>query len=213
MEKLKIREAIIVEGRYDKAAVSRVADTVILETAGFGIFSDREKLALFRRLAQTRGLILLTDSDGGGTLIRSFLKSALDPGQVKHAYIPEIFGKEHRKCHPSRAGTLGVEGMSDSTLRQALLRCGATLEGKKTSGGCVPPLTKADLYAMGLSGGNGSAGRRSRLLRALCLPSRLSSNAMLDLLNILMTRQALADLVETLSDAEAVPSPAGNMPN
>ena len=137
MKKLKIKEAIVVEGRYDKAALANVVDTVIVDTAGFGVFSDKEKLALLRRLAQARGLIVLTDSDGGGFLIRSFLKSAIDPKLVKHAYIPDVPGKEKRKKSPSKEGLLGVAGMSPEVLEAVLRRAGATIDGVPSTG-CVP---------------------------------------------------------------------------
>ncbi len=122
---MRIQEAIVVEGRYDKAAVAAVADTLILETAGFGVFKDAERLALLRRLAEQRGLIVLTDSDGAGFVIRSYLKGAIPRGQVKHAYIPDVTGKERRKRAPGKEGKLGVEGMKPDVLRQAILRGGA----------------------------------------------------------------------------------------
>ena len=126
---LRIREAIVVEGRYDKNTLSQVVDGVILETSGFSIFQDSEKLNLLRRLAAQRGLIILTDSDGAGFVIRNFLKGAIPPEQVKHAYVPDIYGKERRKRAPGKEGKLGVEGMDPEVLRQALLRAGATVEG------------------------------------------------------------------------------------
>ena len=191
---IRVKEAIVVEGRYDKAALANVADTVIVDTAGFGVFSDREKLALLRRLAQARGLIILTDSDGGGLLIRNFLKSAIDPALVKHAYIPDIPGKERRKRTPSKEGKLGVEGMSPAILEQALRRAGATLD-EEPAGGCVPPLTKAELYELGLSGRPDSGARRAALKKALDLPENLSANALLDVLNLLTTREELAQIL------------------
>ena len=197
MKKLKIKEAIVVEGRYDKAALANVVDTVIVDTAGFGVFSDGEKLALLRRLAQARGLIVLTDSDGGGFLIRSFLKSSIDPVLVKHAYIPDVPGKEKRKKSPSKEGKLGVEGMSPEVLETALRRAGATIDGEAAAG-CVPPLTKAELYAMGRAGTPDSAARRAKLQKALDLPAGLTANALLDVLNALVTREELTALVEKI---------------
>lgn len=194
---ITIREAIVVEGRYDKAALASVVDAVIIDTAGFGIFSDREKLALLRRLAEARGLVVLTDSDGGGFLIRSFLKSAIDPALVKHAYIPDVYGREKRKRKPSKEGKLGVEGMSADTLLACLRRAGATFG----DGGGAPPrgtLTKADLYAMGLSGTAGSAALRRAVQKRLGLPEGLTANALLDVLNVLSTREELEALVESL---------------
>lgn len=192
---IRVKEAIVVEGRYDKAALANVVDAIIVDTAGFGVFSDREKLALLRRLATARGLIILTDSDGGGLLIRNFLKGAIDPALVKHAYIPDIPGKERRKKAPSKEGKLGVEGMSPSILEQALRRAGATLDAK-AAGGCIPPLTKAELYAMGLCGRPDSGARRAALKKALQLPENLSANALLDVLNLLTTREDLAHILE-----------------
>lgn len=185
---LKIREVILVEGRYDKNTLSQVVDAVILETSGFGVFHDRQKQKLLRTLAGQRGLIVLTDSDGAGFVIRNFIKGCVDPGQVKHAYIPDIPGKEHRKPAPSKEGKLGVEGMRPEVLVEALRRAGATIEGEET-----PPraeISKADLYARGLTGREGSAERRRRLMQALDLPERLSTAALLDVLNALMTREA-----------------------
>ena len=197
MKKLKVKEAIVVEGRYDKAALANIADTVIVDTAGFGVFSDGEKLALLRRLAQARDLIVLTDSDGGGFLIRSFLKSSIDPALVKHAYIPDVPGKEKRKKSPSKEGLLGVEGMSPEILEAALRRAGATIDGEAATG-CVPPLTKAEMYAMGLAGTPDSAARRAALQKALNLPAGLTANALLDVLNALVTREELTALAAKL---------------
>lgn len=158
---LKIREAIVVEGRYDKNTLSQVVDTVILETAGFGIFRDEETLALLRRIGAKRGLILLTDSDGAGFLIRNYLKGALPQDQVKHAYIPDRYGKERRKRRPGKEGKLGVEGMPPAVLEAALRQAGATVLGEDSAPPQAPPLTKADLYACGLSGGR-AAGKSGR---------------------------------------------------
>lgn len=184
---LTVREVILVEGRYDKNTLSQVVDAVILETAGFGIFHDRQKQKLLRALAEQRGLIVLTDSDGAGFVIRNFIKGCVDPSLVKHAFIPDISGKERRKAAPSKAGKLGVEGMKPEILLQALRRAGATFAGEaeKTRSG----ITKADLYARGLSGGEGSAERRQRLMKMLDLPERLSATALLDVLNALMTKE------------------------
>ncbi len=197
---IRIREAIVVEGRYDKAALANVADTVIVDTEGFGVFSDREKLALLRRLAQARGLIVLTDSDGGGFLIRNFLKSAIDPALVKHAYIPDVPGKERRKKSPSKQGLLGVEGMPPAVLEDALRRAGATEVGQEQAGPAAAPMTKAELYAMGLAGRPDSARCRARVKKALDLPAGLSANALLDVLNALSSRE---EVERILSDAGA----------
>lgn len=184
----KIREVIVVEGRYDKNALSQVVDAVILETAGFGIFKDRQKQKLLRTLAETRGLIVLTDPDGAGFVIRSFLKGCTDPSKVKHAYVPDIPGKERRKRAPSKEGKLGVEGMRPELLLEALRRAGASFEDAEEAPE-REPITKADLYARGLSGGEGSAEKRRELLKKLNLPERLTANALLDVLNALMSRE------------------------
>ncbi len=194
---LRIREAIVVEGRYDKNTLSQLVDGVILETNGFGIFKDREKLALLRRIAEKRGLILLTDSDGAGFVIRNYLKGAIPPEQVKQAYIPDLFGKEKRKRRPGREGKLGVEGMSPAVLEAALRQAGATILGEEARRQ-MTALTKADLYACGLSGGEGSKEKRHSLLRQLGLPEHLSPNAMLPVLSALYTREDLLNALERL---------------
>lgn len=183
---LKIKEVILVEGRYDKIALSQAVDAVILEAGGFGIFNDRQKQALLRRLAETRGLIVLTDSDGAGFVIRNFIKSCVDPRYLKQAYIPDVYGKERRKSSPSKEGKLGVEGMRPQVLVEALLRAGASAEERGTR---EETITKADLYARGLSGREGSAQRRKALLDRLELPERLTADALLDVLNSLMSRE------------------------
>ena len=185
--KPRIREAIIVEGRYDKNALSQVVDTVILTTEGFGVFRDKEKLAYFRRLAEKRGMILLTDPDGAGFVIRNHLKGALPPEQVKQAYVPDVMGKERRKRKGGKEGKLGVEGMSPDVLLAALRNCGATFEGEepvKQSAG----ITRADLMDKGLIG-PGSAARRAELVQALQLPEHLTTAGLLDALNLLLSRE------------------------
>lgn len=190
---IRIREAIIVEGRYDKNTLAQIVDAPILETSGFGIFHDRQRLALLRRLAETRGIIVLTDSDGAGFVIRNYLRSAIDPSQVKHAYIPDIAGKERRKRTASKEGKLGVEGMRPDVLLEALRRAGATIEGEETQAAGAR-ITKADLYAAGLTGGADSKAARQRLLAQLDLPEHLSTNALLEVLNALMTREEFQKL-------------------
>lgn len=187
----KIREVVVVEGRYDKNTLSQVVDAVILETSGFGIFNDREKRKLLQTLAEKRGLIVLTDSDGAGFLIRNHIKGFVDPSLVKHAYIPDIPGKERRKARASREGKLGVEGMRPQVLLDALTRAGATFEDEPNVQTSSPRITKADLYALGLSGGAESARKRVELQRELELPERLSADALLDVLNALMDRDTL----------------------
>lgn len=187
---ISVKEVIVVEGRYDKDTLSQVFDAAIVETSGFGVFKDREKLALLRRLAEARGLVILTDSDGAGLVIRNFLKGAIDPALVKMAYVPEIAGKERRKSRPSKEGVLGVEGMSPETLIEALRRAGATLGGQAPTHRSGD-ITKATLYELGLSGGPGSAKKRRELLRRLGLPEKLGANALLDVLNALYDAEEL----------------------
>lgn len=190
---LKIKEAIVVEGRYDKNKLAQLVDTVILETSGFGIFKDKEQLALLRKIGEKRGLILLTDSDGAGFVIRNHLKGALPPDQVKHAYIPDCFGKERRKRKPGKEGKLGVEGMEPEVLLQALRQAGATILNEEEEREESTPLTKADLFACGLSGGEGSREKRQALLKKLGLPAYLSPNAMLPVLSSLYDRESLLE--------------------
>ena len=184
----RIKEVIVVEGRYDKNTLSQVVDASILETSGFGIFNDAARRRLLKTLAETRGLIVLTDSDGAGFLIRNHIRGAVDPKYVKHAYIPDIYGKERRKAKASKEGKLGVEGMRPEVLLEALTRAGATFDDSPAEERPAQ-ITKADLYARGLSGREGSAGKRRQLLKSLELPERMSADAMLDVLNALMDRE------------------------
>ena len=193
---IPVREVIVVEGRYDKNTLLQVFDAVIVETNGFGINNDAEKMALLRRLAEARGLVILTDSDAAGFMIRAKLKGAIAPALVKHAYIPDIPGRERRKRRASNEGKLGVEGMERAVLIDALRRAGATMGGEETPGVRRAGISKADLYALGLAGGEGSAERRRALLRRLALPERLSANAMLGVLNALYTAEELRELVQ-----------------
>ena len=189
---IRVREAIVVEGRYDANTLRQIVDAPVFETGGFGVFNDRERLKLLRLAAEKRGLIILTDSDGAGFVIRRYLSGAIDPGLVKHAYVPDVLGKERRKKGPSKEGKLGVEGMRPEIIVDALRRAGATIEGetsRRTPGG----ITKADLYAAGLSGRPDSAEKRRALLKQLGLPERMSANAMLRALELLYTRDEFCD--------------------
>lgn len=192
MEKLKIKEVIVVEGKYDLNALKQIIDGVVITTGGFGVFNSKDKLALIRKMAASRGIIVLTDSDGAGFVIRNHLKGALPKNQVKHAYIPDVYGKERRKRTASKEGKLGVEGMRPEVIRQALIDCGATIEGVDTTPRAE--ITKTDLFCVGLSGGQGSSEKRQMLLRKLDLPERLTANALLDVLNSLMDRDAFLSL-------------------
>lgn len=194
---IQLREAIITEGKYDKIKLSGLFDTVILTTDGFGIFKDKEKQRLIRRLARERGILVLTDSDSAGFVIRSFLSGIVEPQYVTHVYIPDIFGKEKRKDAPSKEGKLGVEGVRTEVILEALRKAGVTARD-------VPQtknrreVTKTDFMEDGLSGGQNSAERRRRLLRQLDLPERTSANAMLKIINTFMTYAEYKEAVARL---------------
>ena len=185
--KPRVREVIVVEGRYDKNALSQVVDAAIVETGGFAVFNDREKVAYLRALAEKRGLILLTDPDGAGFVIRDHLKGVLPPDRLKQAYIPDIPGKERRKRRPGKEGKLGVEGMTPEVLLAALRRAGATIEGEDPAP-APAAITKADLLDKGLIGPH-SAEKRAALQRRLGLPERLTANGLLEALTLLLTRE------------------------
>lgn len=183
----RVSEVIVVEGRYDKNTLSQIVDAVIIETSGFGVFNDREKQQLLRTLAEKRGLIVLTDSDGAGLVIRNFIKGSVDPKLVKHAYIPEVYGKERRKAKASKEGKLGVEGMSPEVILNALRRAGATIDGAAAQE--TEPISMADMYHVGLTGKPDSAMRRERLLSGMELPKKMTAAALLPVLNALMSRE------------------------
>lgn len=187
---IKLKQAVVVEGRYDKNTLSQLIDAPIFETNGFGIMKNKKLLAFLRTVAEKRGLIILTDSDGAGFVIRNFLKGALPKDKVLHAYIPDIYGKERRKEHPGKEGKLGVEGMSPEILLSALRNAGAETEITAVS---AERITKTDLFLAGLSGGKESAEKRKRLQEALSLPEHLGSNAFLDALNLLMSREEFTE--------------------
>ena len=187
-----VREVIVVEGRYDKNSLSQVVDAVIIETSGFGIFNNIQKQKLLRKMAESRGLVVLTDSDGAGFVIRNFIKSCVDPALVKHAYIPDIYGKEKRKLSPSKEGKLGVEGMRPDILLEALRRAGATIDGEESK--VRARISKADMFAKGLSGKEGSKERRAAFIRQLDLPEHMTADALLDFLNATMTREEFLDI-------------------
>lgn len=191
---LKIREAIVVEGRYDKNTLAQIVDAPILETKGFGLFKDPKQLELLRSVAKKRGLIVLTDSDGAGFVIRNHIKSAIPAKYLKHAYIPDVAGKEKRKAAPGKEGKLGVEGMSPEVLLSALKNAGATIEGESTARG-NDQITKQDFVEFGLSGGPNASERRKRLQNRLHLPEHMSANALLQALNLLLSREELAEIV------------------
>ena len=191
---LRIREAIVVEGRYDKNALAQIVDAPILETKGFGLFKDPKQLELLRSVAKKRGLIVLTDSDGAGFVIRNHIKSAIPAKYLKHAYIPDVAGKEKRKAAPGKEGKLGVEGMSPEVLLAALKNAGATIEGESMAQE-NDQITKQDFVEFGLSGGLNASERRKRLENRLHLPEHMSANALLQALNLLLSREELAEIV------------------
>lgn len=190
---VKIKEAIVVEGRYDKNTLSQIVDAPILETAGFGIFKDKQQMALLRRVAEKRGLIVFTDSDGAGFVIRNHIKSAIPGKFLKHAYIPDIPGKERRKSAPGKEGKLGVEGMTPDIILEALRRAGASIEGEETAE--VSRITKQDLMELGLSGGPDASEKRLTLQKKLGFPEHMSANALLQALNLLYTKEELEELL------------------
>lgn len=191
MEKLEFRQAIVVEGRYDKHTLSQVVSSLILETNGFGIFKEKEQMCLLRQVAEKRGLIVFTDGDGAGFVIRNRLITSIPKEQLKHAYIPDIYGKERRKAEKSKEGKLGVEGMSPEILREALLRSAPDV--------CVSenknPITTADFMAWGLSGGEKSQIRREILLKKLNLPQRMSKKGLLSVVNACYDRETIEEIL------------------
>lgn len=192
---VKIKQAIVVEGKYDQNTLSQLVDTTIFQTRGFGVMHDKALLELLRKAARTTGLIIFTDSDGAGFVIRNFLKGALPKEGVFHAYIPDIPGKEKRKRAPGKEGLLGVEGMTKEILLSALENAGADLggEAEKRPGDTI---TKFDLYTAGLSGKPDSASKRAAFLEKLRFPAHMSANALLDALNLLYTREEFLALFE-----------------
>lgn len=193
---VNIQEAIVVEGRYDKNTLCQIIDAPVFETDGFGIFKNHEKMALLRAVASRRGLIVFTDSDGAGFVIRNYIKSAIPGKYLKHAYIPDIPGKETRKSAPGKEGKLGVEGMTPEIILNALKASGATFSHSE-----VPEphgITKQDLATLGLSGGKSSSFRRQKLQKMLKLPEHMSANALLQALNILYTFDELSELVKAM---------------
>ena len=193
---IKIKEAIVVEGRYDKNTLSQIVDATIFETNGFGIFKDPQKMELLRRVAQKRGLIVFTDSDGAGFVIRNRIKSCIPSEHLKHAYIPDIYGKERRKSAPGKEGKLGVEGMTREIIYDSLRHSGATIEGEAVTP--VAAMTKQDMMELGLSGGKNSAAKRLALLKKLELPEHMSANALLQTMNVLYGLDEIRSIIDDL---------------
>lgn len=197
---LKIKEAIVVEGRYDKNTLSQLVDTLILTTDGFQVFQRKDKAALLRRVAAKRGLIVLTDSDGAGFVIRNHLKGIIPQNQLKQCYIPDVYGKEKRKKTPGKEGKLGVEGMPPAVLEEALRRCGATILGEAAKERNQEEITRLDLFQAGLSGGENSAAKRKALLKRLDLPEHLSANALVQVLNTILTKEEFQTVLQKLDE-------------
>lgn len=185
--KPRIKEVIVVEGRYDKNALLQVVDATVITTEGFGVFNDKEKVGYLRRLAEKQGVLLLTDPDGAGFVIRNYLKGALPPQQIKQAYVPDILGKERRKKKGGKEGKLGVEGMSPAQLLDSLRRSGATILGEETPRESAG-ITSADLMEKGLIGPN-SAQKRADLIKKLQLPQHISTKGLLEAINLLLSRE------------------------
>ena len=190
---VKIKEAIVVEGRYDKNTLSQIIDAPIFETGGFAIFKDKKQMRLLRQVAEKRGLIVFTDADGAGFVIRNHIKSAIAGKYLKHAYTPDIFGKERRKVAPGKEGKLGVEGMKKDVILDSLRKAGATIEGEDTQ--TCGQITKQDLVELGLSGGADASAKRRALMKELELPQHMSANALLQVLNLLYSLEELKMLV------------------
>ena len=195
---VKIKEAIVVEGRYDKNTLSQILDATILETSGFGIFKNKEQMQLLRKVAEVRGLIVFTDADGAGFVIRNHIKSAIPNQYLKHAYTPDILGKERRKAAPGKEGKLGVEGMTQDVILESLRRAGATFEGE-TAEKMAGEITKADLMDLGLYGPDSNE-RRAALIKKLGFPEKISTNGFLQAVNLLYTKNELTTIVEKMEN-------------
>lgn len=190
---IKIKQAVIVEGKYDKIRLSNIVDTVIVPVHGFSVYRDRETAELIRTLARTRGIVILTDSDSAGFQIRNKIKEIARGGSVINVYVPDIKGKERRKREPSKQGLLGVEGIDDDIILEAFRRAGVLAEKSEAP---KDPITKADLFDLGLIGAENSAQRRAELQRSLGLPERLSANMLLEMLNVMYTRERFLEEVK-----------------
>lgn len=194
---IKLKEAVIVEGRYDKIKLKNLIDAPIIETNGFRIFNDKERQSLIRQIAVKRGILIMTDSDGAGLVIRNFINGAVDKSKIKHCYIPQLEGKEKRKEQQSKEGFLGVEGVPDEVIIDAIRKSGAVIEGEEHYKSAE--ITKADLFRLGLTGSENSSAKRRALLRRLDMPGYLSTNAMLTALNCLYSLEELNDIIDTIS--------------
>lgn len=195
-DKIKLSEAVIVEGKYDKIKLSNILDAFIIETNGFAVFKDKTKLSFIKKLAKERGIIILTDSDHAGFMIRNYISSGVPKEQIKNVYIPDIFGKEKRKNAPSKEGKLGVEGMTKEVIVEALSKAGIT----SSKSVCSDPVTTVDFYDLGLSGGTGSKAKRKALCKALDLPEFLSTSSLISCINNFMTKEEFYSFCQNLGD-------------
>ena len=193
---IKLKEAVIVEGRYDKIKLKNLIDAPIIETNGFRIFNDKERRDMIRQIADRRGILIMTDSDGAGLVIRNFLNGAVDKAKIKHCYIPQLEGKEKRKEQKSKEGFLGVEGVPDEVVIEAIRKSGATVIGEEAAS--TNEITKADLFKLGLTGTENSAQKRKKLLKKLNMPDYLSTNAMLTALNCLYSLEELKSVLNEI---------------
>ena len=193
-EKIKLTEAVIVEGKYDKIKLSNILDAFIIETNGFAIFKDKSKLSFIKKLAKERGIIILTDSDHAGFMIRNYISSGVPKEQIKNVYIPDIFGKEKRKDTPSKEGKLGVEGMTKEVILVSLEKAGVS----STSSVCDNPITTVDFYDLGLTGGANSKAKRKAVCKALDLPEFLSTSSLISCINNFMTKEEFFALCQNL---------------
>ncbi len=196
---LHLEQAVIVEGKYDKIKLSSVVDAVIITTNGFSVIKDKEKLEIIRFFAKNKGIIILTDSDSAGFKIRNFLKGAISDGKITNVYIPDIFGKEKRKAAPSKEGKIGVEGIDTQILLEAFRKAGVISNEADSE---REPVTKLDLFEAGLSGGNNSAEKRSELLKYLGMPELMTTNAMLEIINTMMSRDEFMKITAKLSQRQ-----------
>ena len=194
--KIKLSEAVIVEGKYDKIKLSNILDAFIIETNGFAVFKDKTKLSFIKKLAKERGIIILTDSDHAGFMIRNYISSGVPKEQIKNVYIPDIFGKEKRKNAPSNEGKLGVEGMTKEVIVEALSKAGIT----SSKSVCSDPVTTVDFYDLGLTGGAGSKAKRKALCKALDLPEFLSTSSLISCINNFMTKEEFYSICQNLGD-------------
>lgn len=195
-DKIKLTEAVIVEGKYDKIKLSNILDAFIIETNGFAVFKDKTKLSFIKKLAKERGIIILTDSDHAGFMIRNYISSGVPKEQIKNVYIPDIFGKEKRKNAPSKEGKLGVEGMTKEVIVEALSKAGVT----SSKSVCSDPVTTVDFYDLGLTGGAGSKAKRKALCKALDLPEFLSTSSLISCINNFMTKEEFYSFCQNLGD-------------